>query len=400
MGQRISDKVVRSLEPPVKGYAIHYDSEVGGFGVRVTAGGVKTFIISYRTKDTGRSRRKTIGRYPTWTVLHARNEAKALKQRVDRGEDPQGALQEVRRAPTVNDLIERYYEHRHFRRKAPSSQQNDKRIIAQWIRPELGRMRVAEVRRRDARQMHHKISERTPVRANRVLAVLSKMMSLAITDLEWRSDNPVRGIERNQEIARQRYLSTEEIARLIEALDRYPRQSAANAVRFLLLTGARRAEVMQMTWDQVDFGEGRWTKPSAHTKQKKEHRVPLSPPALQMLAQIKDTSDGDCIFPGRKPSSPIQQLRSVWDWVSREAGIEHANLHDLRHTYASLLASSGLSLPIIGQLLGHTQPRTTARYAHLYDDPLREATGRVGVIVTAAKRPKADVVDLRRGECQ
>jgi integrase len=177
-------------------------------------------------------------------------------------------------------------------------------------------------------------------------------------------------------------------------------------VRLLLLTGARRGEVLSATWDQFDFVGGTWTKPSSHTKQKLEHRVPLSAPARQLLAEIRAEAERRAkekrrepsryVFPARVGDGPMVEIKTAWAALCRAAGLEGVRVHDLRHTYASVLASAGLSLPVIGALLGHTQPGTTARYAHLFDDPLRAATERVGAVVTAAGDKSAAVIDIRR----
>ena len=157
------------------------------------------------------------------------------------------------------------------------------------------------------------------------------------------------------------------------------------------LTGARRGEVLAATWDQFDLDLGVWTKPGATTKQKTEHRIPLSAPARQLIAELP--RDSEYLFPGRGSSHRVE-IKYAWAAVCKKAGIKGARIHDLRHTYASLLASSGLSLPVIGALLGHTQAQTTLRYAHLLDDPLRKATETVGAIVS--QKPTAAVLKMRR----
>jgi integrase len=168
-------------------------------------------------------------------------------------------------------------------------------------------------------------------------------------------------------------------------------------VRLLLLTGARRGEVLSATWDQFDLTAGIWTKPSSHTKQKKEHRVPLSAPARQLLAEIKakNWKPSPYVFPGRAGDGPMNEIKKSWAALCKATDLRGVRLHDLRHTYASVLASAGLSLPVIGALLGHTQPGTTARYAHLFDDPLRAATERAAAIVTG-KGDTGEVVPLER----
>jgi integrase len=381
--RRLTDRLVRAAPAPKRGYALIWDGELRGFALRVSSGGAKAFVLNYRS--AGRERRLTIGRYPDWSVAAAREEARRLKRLVNLGEDPMGTRHELREAPTVADWAA-LYESDHLPRKRPSSQRVDRAILKKEILPRLGRLRVAEVRHRDVFELHRAISARAPVRANRVLAVLSKMFAMAVAPYEMRADNPVRGVPRNPERARRRYLSPAELTRLSAALERYPAQNAADAVRLLLLTGARKAEVLSLTWEQLDLEGGLWIKPSAHTKQKAEHWVPLNAPARALLSAIRARPGGGAryVFPNRKGDGPLTQLSAVWQFCRREAGLRDARLHDLRHTYASILASSGLSLPLIGALLGHTQARTTERYAHLYDDPLREAAERVGAVVAPA----------------
>ena len=254
-------------------------------------------------------------------------------------------------------------------------------------------MKVADVTYRDVDALHRS-RKRTPYRGNRVLALLSKMFALAI---RWhmRADNPVKGVERFPEEKRRRYLSPAELGRLATALDEYQHQQSANAIRLLLLTGARVGEVLGATWDQLELGRGTWTKPGAMTKQKTEHQVPLSAPTRQLLARMKETATSEHVFPGKATGGPQREIKRAWSTIRKTADLEGARLHDLRHTYAAILASAGQSLPVIGALLGHTQPATTARYAHLYDDPLREATERVGAVVTGAGKDTAEVVALR-----
>jgi len=142
-----------------------------------------------------------------------------------------------------------------------------------------------------------------------------------------------------------------------------------------------RGEALNATWDQFDLDEGIWSKPVTHTRQKKPHRVPLSSPALALLKQAQEQTEGRCVFPGRGPDKPLTDLKRTWKAVCQAAGIEDCRLHDLRHSFASVLVSQGASLPLIGAMLGHTQPQTTARYAHLYDEPLREAAEQVGKLL-------------------
>jgi integrase len=383
MAKRLTDRLAKALPLPSSGNRITYDTEIKGFGFRVTAGGARAFVLNYRVN--GRERRYTIGSYPDWSVAAAREEAKRLKREVNKGYDTMGQKHADRTAPTVADLSDRYLSE-HAIRKAPRAQRDDRSMIEKLVLPEIGRLKVFEVRREDIDRLHREVSRTRPIRANRMVQMLSKMFALAIR-WEYRSDNPVKGIHRNPEERRTRYLSADEMGRLTSVLATHENQASANVIRLLLLTGARRGEVMGATWNQFDLEAGTWTKPSAHTKQKKEHRVPLSAPAIQLLSGIRaEAGASSHVFPGRKPGEPLTDIKNFWAGVCRKAELEDCRIHDLRHTYASILASAGLSLPVIGALLGHTQPNTTARYSHLFDDPLREATERVGKLIGAVER--------------
>jgi integrase len=389
---RLTDKVVRDLMPPERGNKITYDDNVAGFGARVTAAGARALILNYRTK-TGIERRYTIGAFPVWSVVAARDEAKRLRRAVDSGRDPIGELRETRDAPTVNELADRFLAD-YVPRKRPGTAKDYRNQIRAEIRPALGRLKVAEVVFRDIDRLHRKISQRAPTQANRALALLSRMFSLAI---RWgmRTDNPCKGVEKNVEEKRSRYLSADELARLSAALADLRDQTAANAIRLLLLTGARRGELLRARWQDINFERGQWSKPASSTKQAKLHVVPLSAPALQLLSQMRDRAgdEAEWVFPAIVKSGPRTNLDLAWNEARRVANIADIRLHDLRHSFASQLASSGASLPLIGALLGHATPTMTARYAHLFDDSQRAAVERVGAIFS--NQPSAKVVPLK-----
>ena len=389
MSQKLMDKLVRSLEPPSSGNRITYDTEVKGFGVRITAAGAIAFILNYRRKADGLERRYTIGAWPDWSVAAAREEAKRLKREIDLGDDPVGAHREQREAPTVNDLCDRF-EKEHLPRKRPSTARDYRGILNGHVRPALGKRKVVSLSHADADALHRSVTTSAgPYRANRVLAVSSKMGSLAVK-WGWRPDNPFRGVERNDEAKRKRYLSAAELKRLSEVLAEHDDRDAADIFRFLLLTGARRGEVLAARWRDIDLEKGTWSKPGATTKQRTEHIVPLSAPARQLLTARKQSSD--YVFPGRLGGHRIE-VKSNWRRICKAAKITGLRIHDLRHSYAAQLASAGVGLHVIGGLLGHTQPQTTHRYAHLFDDPLRAATEKVGAIL--AGNPAGKIVPLK-----
>jgi integrase len=434
--QKLTDKLVKETPLPHTGSGkILYDDSIAGFGLRVTPAGAQSFIFNYRVRRTHRERRYTIGdagrwedghwKKGAWTVARARERARELARLVDAGGDPMGELHESRAAPTVDELADRYLAE-HAVGKRPRSKYEDDSLLRQWIRPELGSHKVADVEHADLEKLHRKVTQAgTPVRANRTLALASKLFACAV---EWklRLDNPARGVRRNREHARTRYLSQPELARLMAALAEHPSRDGANVIRLLALTGARRAEILRSEWSHFDFGRGEWVKPAEITKSNREHRVPLSAAAKALLVDMKAEAErGDeealriertapqerhtkrrqimlnaaakararkrspFLFPGGADGAPLMNVRRVWEDVCKTAELESLRLHDLRHSFASYLVSSGLNLPIVGALLGHSQAQTTMRYAHLVDSALRQGVDRVGSIVAAAEAGKS-----------
>jgi integrase len=335
----------------------------------------------------GRQVKTKIGRHGAVTADQVRSRAKHLLGAMAAGSDPSAdrraarqAEKERRQAPTIADLLERYMAEHAERRKRARSIQTDRSLINKHLLPALGARKVAEITHADVEKLHRRISTAAPIAANRTAALLSKAMSLAIK-WGWRSDNPCKGLERNLEERRERYLTALELSRLCTALNKRHQDIAAAAIAFLLITGSRRGEALNARWRDFDPSAGVWAKPASTTKQRKLHRVPLSGAARAMLAQLAERYAPDeppadaYVFGGPEM---INRLRSTWGAVRDEAKLPGLRLHDLRHVFASLLASSGLSLPIIGALLGHSTPVTTSRYSHLLDDPLRAATEQVG----------------------
>lgn len=383
---RITDKLVREMPTPSKekGQKIIRDDLVTGFGVRKTATGNTAFVLHYSFQ--GRERRMTIGGHPAWSVAAARDHARTLRRMADAGKDPLGLKEAARDELTLTDLWERYMAEV-LLRKAPSTQRNERSVWVRLILPTLGRKRLSEIVPLDIDRLHNRISARTPVQANRCLASLGHVFSTA---KRWNLiiQNPVGSGLKNRENGRERYLSKAERKRLLAALDNRPDTASTLAIRFLLLTGARRGEVLSATWDQFDLSEAVWIKPSAHTKQRKLHRVPISEGAVEVLRRARPLSNGEHVFPGRTGGALVE-LKKMFGTIRQEAGVEDFRIHDLRHSYASFLVSDGASLPIVGRLLGHTQAATTNRYSHLEDDALRQATNRLSRSISDQRKSDA-----------
>jgi integrase len=387
-----------------------WDDKARGLVLRCYKGGAKTFMFHYRLD--GVEHFIKIGRWPEWSVDAARDRAKELRRMVDAGRDPAGEKRERREAATMADLVNRYLGEvmpgrrgknralSYMRKRVEYVDTQETKDLDEIAR-QLGRhTKVEDVHAGDVAAMHRRLTEsRGPVRANRMLGLCSRMFSLALMPMAeenhpWRDHaqgNPCKGVARNHEQGRSRFYSAAELARIAEALAEYDREVrsdvAVNAVRLVMLTGCRPQEAKLARWSEFDSEPGMWVRPSAHVKTRRELRVPLSPGAVALIERLrKQRKPGQAwVFPGQRRGEPVQNIEWVWKFVRERAGLAPSDrLYDLRHSFASVGAGGGLSLPIIGALLGHTNPRTTSRYAHLADDPLREAANKIGAVIHGA----------------
>lgn len=375
----------------------HYlwDSEVAGFGLRIYPSGRRSFLITYRIR--GKQRFFTLGRYGELTVQQARAQALQLLARVRRGEDPAAERRAYRESPTVNDLMKRYMEEHAVPTKKPASVRTDE-VNWRLILPKLGERRVADLTRDDVEGFRAPLADR-PTMFNALRKLLSCSLNLAEL-WGWRPEgsNPCRHVKPFKANKRERYLSQQEVLRLSQALDNAERHQGMNpsailAIRLLLLTGCRCGEIRTLRWQDVDFERKCLRLPDSKTGAKV---VYLNAPALQVLAGIQRDDENPYVFPGVKPGRPVSNLRDSWGQVRKAIGLEDVRLHDLRHTFASFGVGLGLSLQLVGKLLGHSNISTTQIYAHLADDPVRQANERIGAEIAAlmSGSKKADVIEL------
>jgi len=369
--------------------------ERSGLGVRV---GLlrRTLVVQYRHR--GRQRRLVLGHWPMLPLAAARAKAAEVLARVERGEDPGAEAQERGEVPTLAAFSERYLAQHARPHKRPSSVRGDQWLLGKVILPALGGWRLDEIGRREVQRLHADMVDR-PILANRARALLATLFHLAE---EWGElpvgSNPAQGVRRYRETPRERFLSEAELARLGEALRVHAGGAplAVAAVRLLLFTGARKSEIIDLRWAEVNLAGACLRLPAERCKEKRPKTLPLSPPALEVLTKLPRLDDA-VVFPGARPGLPMRgKIESVWSEVRRTAGLDDVRLHDLRHGFASVAVAGGLGLPILGALLGHTQPSTTARYAHLSADPLRAASNLIGARLAATldSKPRAEVVAL------
>lgn len=361
---------LREIKPPEKGNERHPVAGCPCLNLKVTEKGARSWTFRYRPRlgpRAGSSREYTIGDYPTFGLGLARDRWKALRRRVADGEDPLEQMQEAREAPTMRDLSKRFLDELSPRKK--SGHRDVERF--RYINAKLGSMKVAAVTFQDVDRLHQSMKDK-PVQANRTLSLLKLAFRFAIK-LGWRDNNPASLVQRFTEKPRERYLTDEEYPRLFAALAASSHQVIADIIRFLLATGARRGEVANMKWADVDLKDGVWTKPI--TKTGRSHRVALNAPALEIIARQPRTCEH--VF-ASKNGQRLYDVKDTWTAIRKAAGIEDVHLHDLRHSAAALLASDGLSLKIIGELLGHADAGSTARYSHVDLRAQRAASDHLG----------------------
>ena len=370
-----TDKMLKALKPAPGQRLRCFDAATPGL---IFVAGERSRTFFSKVKD----RTIKIGSYPTWTIEEARQRALDIRRVVEEGGDP--AVAAADGLPTFQGAFD-LFEAARLSRRAPQTRKDYRRMMEAYAFPDFGKTRVDRITKAQIEALHGKITgDGKPVRANRVLAVISSVFGwLNEVDIHTGS-NPCAKLERNREEGRETFLEAGEIAAVLGALEAYEgltkgNDVAADCVRFCLATGCRSGEAKAARWDQLDKALTVWTKKASTTKQRKLHRVPLGPAATDILATRKGkASRGDVyVFPGKYGAEHIQQLRSVWDYVRDQTGLGEVRVHDMRHSFASLAVSAGVPLKTIGGLLGHSSVTTTNRYAHLYDDDLRNAAAAV-----------------------
>ena len=428
---RISKRTVDALACPAgKDRVFLWDDTLSGFGVVAHGSGKRTYVAQYR--HAGRSSRVTIGEHGRLTPDEARAEAKKLLGAVANGADPVTQRKAAIAVPTFKAVADAYMAKHVGRHRKARTAEGYEALLRLHILPSIGDMRITDIRRSHIEAIHDKMSDK-PGAANRALSVISAIWTWAATktyqDLGLPM-SPARGVERNREEGRERYLSSAELGRLGDVLTRaetiglpYSIDEAGEnakhapkpenrvrrldpfaiaAVRLLLFTGARLREILHARWDEIDFERGLLNLSSERSKTGKK-AVILSAPALDILAALPRVEGNPHVIPGTATDAagvgqPRVDLKAPWRAITTAAGLESLRIHDLRHSHAATGAGLGLGLHVVGKLLGHSQPSTTARYAHLDADPLRRASNSIGSALAGAmnRKPSAEVVPIRR----
>jgi len=334
----------------------------------------------------GRTRRVTIGQHGHVTPNFARDEAKRLLGAIATGRDPAAERDKAKADKSVAAVFDQFLDE-HVRPKLKASTaEGYQRVARLYVLPSLGRYPIGEVKRTDIARLHHEMRSK-PYQANSTLAMLSKFFGWAEKHgLRPDGSNPCRHVEKYPEERRERFLSQAEFGRLGEALREAELEKTCSpwiiaAIRLLALTGARRNEILTLRWEHVSNEHQRLLLRDSKTGRK---GIPLNPPALAVLHDIPRLENNPYVICGQKAGRHLVNLEKPWRRIRAAAKLDDVRLHDFRHSFASVGASGGQSLVIIGKMLGHSQPATTARYAHLADDPVKAASDAVGRHIAAA----------------
>jgi integrase len=380
---KITLNVVKTLQPG----SLVWDRDVKGFGVRRQRQAVK-YILKSRIR--GKDHWFTIGTHGApWTPDTARQEAKRKLGEVAAGKDLAAVREQQRSVLTFTEVVDRFLEE-HGKKVERRTVSEYERLLRRHAVPALDDRPINAIDRAAVAKLHHSLAA-TPRQANLLLSVLSKLMGWAGKRGQLPSEaNPCRGIDRYKENKRERFLSAAELSRLGEVLREAEQEKtlppyATAAIRLLLLTGARLSEILTLKWDYVDPDNRQLRLPRSKTGQKSIYLTAAVADILQSLPRVQGNP---FVVVGEKPGAHLVNLQKPWDRIRVRAGLEDVRLHDLRHTYASVGATGGLSLLFVGKLLGHTQASTTQRYAHLAEDPVRQAGEQISEAIATALNQK------------
>ena len=406
---RITKRSVDALVcPPGKDREVLWDDDLAGFGLVAFPSGSKSYVVQYR--QNGISRRSNLGKHGRLTPDEARSEAKKLLGAVETGVDPIAERKAARGVVTLREAATLYIERHVEAKKKVRTAAEYRRLLEQHILPKLGGKRMVDIQRANVISLHLEISKEKPVTANRAMAVLSALWGWAAKlEMVSAAENPVRGLDKNREQGRERFLTDEEFERLGTAIHeaetiglpmeidaenpkskhapkpgtrRAPLDPfAAAAIRLLILTGARLREILHLKWSDVDLGRGLLFLPDSKTGKKV---VYLSDQAAAVIKSLPPIEGTVYVIAGGKAGRPRSDLKRPWAAIRKAAKLQDVRIHDWRHSFASIAVGENMGLPVVGKLLGHANQATTQRYAHLDSNPLKKAADVIGNRIESA----------------
>lgn len=361
---------------------VRWDDEVPGLGVRIYPSGKKAFILSYRVNN--RKHLLTLGRFGVLTLDQARKMARQEHAKILDNVNPLDKRKQLSKEQTIRVLCDAYLSR--YAKIHKKTWQEDERRINRHILSKWGSHSVKSITRNDIAAFHTQLGKTVPYEANRILRLLSKIFDLAG---QWgfvdeMSPNPAKNIRLFKEEKRDRWLKPTEVPLLIEAIEQEPNRIAAQVIWLYLLTGARKSELLQAQWQDIDWERKELKIPD--TKAGRVHYIPLIEPAYELLKNMEHATDNPYIFPGHMIGKPLVNISKPWKRICVKASIENIRLHDLRRTVGSWLAQSGESLHLIGKILNHSNQSTTAIYARFAQDQGRQAMEEFGNKIIALRK--------------
>ncbi len=379
--QHFTKALIEAIKPDAEETLVFTDDKTAGLILRVFPSGKKTFVF-YR-KLGGRPRRANLGEFPAMTVENARKAAMKFGAEIADGHDPFLDRKAEKQELTFGELHQRFVEEHSKPHKR--SWKDDEwlfgRHLAAWKNRKLTTITRTEIQKR-----HQQVGQQTPISANRMLSLISKMFSFARSVGLWIGENPCLGIQKFRERSRERFLQADEMPKFLAALSEEPNAVARDYLTLSLMLGARRSNMLAMTWAELNFERAEWRIPE--TKNGDALTVHLPSIAVDVL-KARQQADGSSqwVFPGIGKTGHLVEPKSVWKRVLERAGLADLRIHDLRRTLGSWQAAAGVSLHTIGKSLGHKNQSTTAIYARLNLDPVRVA---VDAAVTAMFKTGSD----------
>lgn len=370
MKANLNKSFIDAVSLPPSGRVEYYDTKINGLCLRVSSSGIK--VLYYSRRYRRQLVRIKIGKWPDISVEMARNKVSEYNAKVAQRINPLAEVKADREQMTFDELFTAFMER--WSRPSKKTSHEDESIYKRYISRHLKNKALSEITKKDIAHIFSLVSKNYPYRANRVLSVLSSVFNRGI---EWGlcEHNPCRGIKKNREKSRERFLTQEELPIFFDAVKALKSPIMEAYFLISLFTGARQGNVLAMRWKEIDFRRKEWF--IAETKNGTSQRVPLIPAVIDILKNLKHYNEFVFYSPTSK-SGHIEEPKKAWKKIVAYGKFEDLRIHDLRRTFGSWQAITGASLAIIGKSLNHKSATATQVYARLSNDPIRDAMQKAG----------------------
>jgi integrase len=388
-----TDERLRKIEPaPADKRSYYHDQSTPGLMLAVTATGNKSLLFKQWSSEKQRPVTVTLGKYPALSLREAREKVAALTVSVNAGEDPQAEKRQKRESLTMAEIFDLYITEHSIPHKR--STRDDQTSVRLHLKPAFGTRRAEDLAPDIVRAWHNGLAKiMKPASANRNLALLRSVYNVMLPDML----NPCRGVKMFREYSRDRFLQPEELERFFDAIEQERLDGNPDMADYLLVcifTGARRSNVLSMKWADVDLTRNQWRIAGEESKNKSVMLVPLIGEVLEILERRRELASSIFVFPSYGKTGHLQEPKTGWARVKKHAGLEDVRLHDLRRTMGSYQTIGGASTAIVGKTLGHKNPASTAVYARMTLDPVREAMEKAVALMKTPVEKK--VVNIKK----